>query len=282
MTIQVDDAIEEAAERIGAAERLLIGTAAGLSAESGIPVYRRPGSTAWRNYGAFEALGIKAEDLSCPAAFEEQPELAWGFMEWKRRLIAESEPHAGYAALHAIARRAPASFIQTTNVDGFHLRAGWPAARLHEVHGSLWRLQCLGPCSRAVWEERRVPLLELEPETLRAADWPRCPHSGRCARPHAILFADLDYVGDLPAEEARRAFHASEPDVMLVIGESGVIPTHVHDANTLRRGCGTFVINLNPDPESKGSRAADLQLTVGAKQGLSALWSAIQRRDARA
>lgn len=264
-------ALDEAAARLAGAQRLLIGTAAGMSAESGIPTYRRSGETSWKNYGAFEALGIKAEDLSCPQAFEDEPELAWGFLEWKRRLVAEAEPHEGYAALHAIARAAPESFIQTTNVDGLHLRAGWDPGRLHEIHGSFWRLQCLGPCRREAWEETRVPLADLDPETMRAARWPRCPACGRTARPHAIMFADLDYVGDAPAELARAEFKAAVPDVMLIVGESGVIPTHVFDGRTLKREQGTFLINLNPDASSKGAREADLQLSLGAREGLLAL-----------
>lgn len=271
MRTSANQGLEEAAARISGAERLLIGTAAGMSAESGIPTYRRAGETSWKNYGAFDALGIKAEDLSCPQAFEESPELAWGFMEWKRRLIAEAEPHEGYAALHALAHAAPASFIQTTNVDGLHLRAGWPAERLHEIHGSFWRLQCVGPCSRESWEETRVPLADFDPATMRASRWPRCPKCERTARPHAILFADLDYVGDFPAETARREFKASVPDVMLIVGESGVIPTHVFDGRTLKREHGTFLINLNPDASSKGAREADLQLSLGAREGLLAL-----------
>jgi len=264
-------ALDEAAARLSGAKRLLIGTAAGMSAESGIPTYRRPGETSWKNYGAFDALGIKAEDLSCPQAFEDQPELAWGFLEWKRRLVAEAEPHEGYAALHDLARAVPESFIQTTNVDGFHLRAGWDPERLHEIHGSFWRLQCLGPCRREAWEEPRVPLADLDPETMRAQDWPRCPACGRTARPHAILFADLDYVGDAPAERARAEFKAAIPDVMLIVGESGVIPTHVFDGRTLKREQRTFLINLNPDANSKGAREADLQLSLGAREGLLAL-----------
>lgn len=42
-------ALDEAAARLAGAQRLLIGTAAGMSAESGIPTYRRPGETSWRN-----------------------------------------------------------------------------------------------------------------------------------------------------------------------------------------------------------------------------------------
>ena len=41
---------------------------------------------------------------------------------------------------------------------------------------------------------------------------------------------------------ARRAFHETGPDVVLVIGESGAIPVHAYDARRLRDAHGSFVI----------------------------------------
>lgn len=259
-------AFDVVAARLAGARRLLIGTGAGMSADSGVPTYRAPGQRGWRDYGVTD--GLRPEDLACPQALEERPDQAWALLERRRREAAAAAPHAGYAALHRLAGRVAEAFIQTTNVDGLHLRAGWPAARLHEVHGSLWRLQCSGPCSRRVREEPRVPLCDLDAEGLRATDWPRCPDCGRPARPHALLFADLDYVGDPAAEQARRAFHAAGPDVVLVVGESGVIPTHLHDAATLRREHGSFVVNVNPAPPPTGPLAPDVHLPSSARDAL--------------
>lgn len=132
--------IEVAARRLAAARRLLVGTGAGMSADSGIPTYRVPGQTAWKDYGT--TGGLRAEDLACPQALEDRPGQAWAYLERRRRQMAGAVPHEGYAALHRLAERVASSFVQTTNVDGLHLRAGWPQERLHEVHGSLWRLQC--------------------------------------------------------------------------------------------------------------------------------------------
>ncbi|MCO5167909.1 MAG: iron dicitrate transport regulator FecR [Planctomycetes bacterium] len=270
MDAEIERALQVAAARLAGARRLLVGTGAGMSADSGVPTYRDPGQTGWRGYGIGDD-GLRPEDLACPQALEEMPDRAWGFLEVRRRQVAAATPHEGYAALHRLAGRAAEAFIQTTNVDGLHLRAGWPAARLHEVHGSLWRLQCAGPCSRRAWDEPRVPLCALDDAGLRALDWPRCPDCGRTARPHALLFADLDYVGDPEAERARRAFHAAGPDVALVVGESGVIPTHLHDAATLRREHGTFVVNVNPAAPLRGPTAPDVHLPLAAREGLAVL-----------
>lgn len=259
--------LAEVAERLAGARRLLIGTGAGMSADSGIATYRRVGETGWQAYG--KTSGVDAADLMTPRAFEEEPARAWGFLEVRRRDCAAAAPHAGYAALHAIAARAPEAFVQTTNVDGLHVRAGWTGG-FHEIHGSIWRLQCVGPCSRSYWPDEQVPWCELDPDGL-ARDWPRCPACGRTARPHAILFADLEYTGNLAPEAARRAFHQAGPDVVLVVGESGAIPTHAHDAQTLRRERGACWIEINPDPGARGAKLADLYLPLGAKEALVGL-----------
>ncbi len=104
-----------------------------------------------------------------------------------------------------------------------------------------------------------------------------------------LMFADLDDVGDAQAEAARARFHARGeehrgwpgPDVFLIVGESGVIPTHAHDANLLRRAHGTFVVSLNPDPTSKAARVADVHLGLGALEGLIALEVAAKCDGAR-
>ncbi len=267
--------LDLAAARLSKPERLLIGTGAGMSVDSGIAAYREPGQSAWRDYGS--TGGVRAEDLACPRALEETPALAWGFLERTRRRAASAVPHAGYDALARLAARAGESFLQTTNVDGLHRRAGWPTERLHEVHGSLWRLQCSGPCSRRAWADERVPLCDLDADGDHARSWPRCPSCGRAARPHALLFADLDYVGDPGAEQARRTFHQAGPDVALVVGESGVIPTHSHDAEALRREHGTFVIDVNPDGARRGARVADVHVPLGALDGLQRLLERVER-----
>lgn len=265
--MNVNDKLKAAAMLLNQAQRLLIGTGAGMSADSGVQTYRKPGQTNWQNYGFLDELGLKSSDLCCPQAFEENPEQAWAYFEWMRRRVRQLEPHSGYTRLHEIAARTPSAFIQTTNIDGYHERAGWPTAQLHEVHGSFWRLQ---HCAQ-YWTESRVPLCDFDSEAFRSTRFPKCPLCDQTPRPHILMFADLEYIGHPRAEQARRDFHASAPDVMLVIGESGAIPTHVYDATQLKRQHGTQVIDINPHTDNKAARMADLQIPLGAREALERL-----------
>ena len=173
--------------------RVLALTGAGVSAESGVPTFRGPGGL-WRQY--------RAEDLATPEAFARDPKLVWEWYAWRRETIAGLSPNAAHVALAAMERRLPGFRLATQNVDGLHAAAG--SHRVLELHGSLWRLRCVG-CGR-VAEDRQVPLPELPP---------RCA-CGKLLRPDVIWFGET-----LPqAAVAEAVTAARSADVVLVIGTS--------------------------------------------------------------
>ena len=90
-------------------------TGAGISAESGIPVFRGRGGL-WRDY--------RPEDLATPAAFACDPKLVWEWYDWRRGIIAQAQPNAGHQALAELERRTGNFTLITQNVDGLHDRAG--------------------------------------------------------------------------------------------------------------------------------------------------------------
>jgi len=237
-------AVSEAASRLRAAERVLVLTGAGISAESGVPTFRGPQGL-WRQF--------RPEDLATPEAFAREPRLVWEWYAWRRELIAPLQPNAAHRALAALESRVPSCLLATQNVDGLHAAAG--SRRMVELHGTIWGLRCTG-CGRA-GEDRRLSFPELPP---------RCG-CGAILRPDVVWFGE-----PLPEAAVGAAFEAARrADVVLVVGTSSL----VYPAASLpevARAAGAFVIEVNPErtPLSplahvslRGTAAAHVPALVG-------------------
>jgi NAD-dependent deacetylase len=217
------------------ANRVVVLTGAGISAESGVPTFRGTGGL-WRNYSA--------EDLATPQAFVRDPRLVWEWYNWRRGVIHQAEPNKGHLALAALERQTvgrcaeDGSFtLITQNVDGLHKHAG--STSVLSLHGDIWLVRCTG-CGA---EERNedVPLRELPP---------RCP-CGALLRPGVIWFGE-----PLPRAEWERACQASgHAEVMLVVGTSAVVYPAAGLAE-LARAEGAKLAIINPG-ETPLDSAAD-------------------------
>jgi NAD-dependent SIR2 family protein deacetylase len=256
-----------AARLLAGAQQVVFLTSAGMSADSGIPTFRdRDGY--WRRFPPFAAKGLEAQDLASPWAFRTCLAHAWAFYEWRRRNAAANAPHSGYDVIHRwMASHLADSFIHTTNTDGYHLRAGATAERVREVHGSLWRLQCLRPCSPQFWANEQVPLCDLDEETMEASRFPTCPRCGGVARPHILMFGDPDYVGHREQDLHWQSFAQGPIDLVLLIGSSGAVPTNDMIAARLQAR-GARVVAINPDPTAGGVVRPDLAIVAGAERAL--------------
>jgi NAD-dependent SIR2 family protein deacetylase len=243
------DQIKTAAKILSKARRVLFLTSAGMSADSNIPTFRdRDGY--WRNFPPFREKGLEAQALASPWAFRNVLPHAWAFYEWRRRNAHKNRPHEGYEIINRwMKERFEDSFIHTTNTDGYHLRSGCPPDRVKEVHGSMWRLQCLDVCCDDFWENQSVPLCGLDHASMKASDFPVCANCGAIARPHILMFGDGEYVGHRKQEQNFHAFLQTKIDVALLVGSSGMVPTNDYIALQLRRQ-GAEIININPDPSA--------------------------------
>lgn len=223
--------IVEAARRIAAAERVLVLTGAGVSAESGVPTFRGPEGL-WRQF--------RPEDLATPEAFARDPRLVWEWYAWRRERIAPLLPNAAHRAIAALEARAPSFLLATQNVDRLHQAAG--SRRLVELHGSLWLVRCTACGDER--EDRRVPLPELPP---------RCACGG-LLRPGVVWFGE-----SLPSAAIEAAFAAGQSaDLVLVVGTSSVVYPAAAIAPAARAR-GAYVIEVNPE-ETPLTRAADVAL----------------------
>ena len=130
-------------------------TGASISAESGIPTFRRAAGL-WSEFSP--------EELGTPEVFARDPGLVWEWYDWRRGLIAQADPNAGHSALAALESRIPDATLISQNVDGFHDLA---ESRNPEWHGDIWVLRCTSCGQQEV--NRQVPLPRLPPASFCGA-----------------------------------------------------------------------------------------------------------------
>ncbi len=212
---------ENLIDALRGAEKVVVLTGAGVSAESGVPTFRDAQTGLWTRYDP--------QGLATPEAFRRDPELVWRWYLWRRELVEAAEPNPGHIALAELEARLPGLVLVTQNVDGLHRRAG--SRRVIELHGDLTRTRCVACCQYA-----------RDPIDL-AAGVPRCAACGDQLRPDVVWFGEM-----LPAAaiaEATAAARAS--DVFLSVGTSSLVfPAAALPYEALTGGA--TVIEVNPQP----------------------------------
>jgi NAD-dependent deacetylase len=222
----------ELVERLGAAERVVALTGAGISAESGVPTFRDAQTGLWAKY--------RAEELATPEAFREHPKLVWDWYEWRRTLVARAEPNAGHHALSELEQLVPDFSLLTQNVDRLHQRAG--SRRVIELHGNIFDTLCFDEGTQVLtWaEDGSVP--------------PRCPRCAGLLRPGVVWFGEP--LPEAALASASRA--AAECQLLLSIGTSSLVQPAArlpYEAKAV----GSLIVEINP-AETALSEHADYVL----------------------
>lgn len=247
-------------------------TGAGMSADSGIPTFRDK-SGYWRNFPVFREKGLEPQELASPHSFEVRPQYAWAFYEWRRRNAHSNKPHEGYYVILRLMKEVfDLSFIHTTNTDGYHLRSGVDSDSVYEVHGSMWRLQCMRglACNYFVQENYKVPLCYLDETRMQATNFPYCNFCGSLLRPNILMFGDWNYIENEYQANNYYQFmnNCKNPDVVFLIGSSGAVPTNDYIANQLKF-YGSKIITINPDVQALNVCSPDIFLQGTAKEALT-------------
>lgn len=217
------------ADTLARARHVLVFTGAGVSAESGIATFRDPLTGLWARFDA--------RALATPQAFAAQPDLVWGWYEWRRAQVARAQPNAAHHAIAALARQVPAMTLVTQNVDDLHERAG--SGSVVHLHGSLHAPRCSACGRRAAAAPENAT--EDEPAAGRALAPPACLHCGAPIRPGVVWFGE-----SLPADAWQTALAAAgDCDLFLSIGTSALVhPAAELPLRALR--AGATVAQVNP------------------------------------
>lgn len=185
-------------------DHIFVLTGAGISAESGIPVFQ---GTSWRGRSHYELANIET--------WERDPALVWRYYSDRRAAAGNAQPNAAHKALAEFEkslkkffekRAAPGSFLLCTqNVDGLHEAAG--SKDVVHIHGKLFESRCAADCGRPAVADR---------ESYSVGDLPRC-ECGALLRPNVCWFGEQPYRLD-------RIYQALETcDVFVAIGTSGSV-----------------------------------------------------------
>lgn len=262
-----------AVELLRAAERIVVFTGAGISAESGIETFRDADGF-WNRFPPERFA--RWQGLIQTALLE--PKLLAEFLLAILEPIAVAEPNPGHRAVSELEQHAEVVVV-TQNIDGLHQAAG--SCLVHEVHGTLFDVVSMTAGS-PVQSLTREDLAAIVADIRRSREqgWTGLklmraiqPLFGMDAagmhRPNLVLF------GDAMAEPAwsRALDAAGNCDVLLSVGTSQSVYPAALLPETARAG-GAAVIVV--DPLTSGG---DIWLPIRAGEGLPRLVAAA-RADA--
>ena len=238
--------LETIVKPLRAADRVVVFTGAGVSAESGIPTFRDALTGLWENFDASR--------LATAEAFRADPSLVWGWYEWRRLKVVQAQPNPAHTAIADLAKHVPHLTVITQNVDDLHERAG--SQDVVHLHGSLHSPRCID-CS--------APFLEALPkgsmlEGGLRIDPPHCRTCRGLVRPGVVWFGEM-----LPETQWSAGVAAAEScDLFLSVGTSGVVyPAAELPLRAL--GKGALVVHINPVSFEVSSQELFLNGTAAQK-----------------
>lgn len=235
----LEEEIRRAAEILSRAERGVVFSGAGMSAESGIPTFRDPGGL-WDRFDP--SLVGTAEGIM--SLFAQGGGIIRQLAGELLQTFEKVRPNEGHVALAELERMGIVKSVVTQNVDSLHRDAG--NTRVFEVHGNLYRNRCV-TCGNRFFPSKEEIFRQLKeiaegPGPLSLQDVldrvPKC-ECGGMSRPDVVMFGEAVQVMPESFAEARNC------DVMLVLGTSGVVyPAALVPREA--RGIGAKLIEVNP------------------------------------
>lgn len=225
---QIRKSIKVLAGLIKESKCTVIHTGAGISTSSGIPDFRGP-----KGVWTLENKGLEPE---CNIRFEE------AVPSYTHRALVELEK-AGFV-----------HYVVSQNVDGLHVRSGFPRDRLSELHGNMF-IQICGKCRHEYVMDYVSPTMGLKPTGVKCTNE---KSRGKC---RGILHDSiLDWEDALPDKELEKAdIMAKAATLSITLGTSlQIVPAANLPLPAKKKNNGQLVIvNLQP---TKHDKHADLRI----------------------
>ncbi len=206
-------------------------TGAGISTDSGIPDFRGP-SGVWTRDPAAEKLFTYQAYVSDPAVRRRSWQVRRDHPAWR------AEPNVAHVALASLSRSGIETVVITQNIDGLHQKAGTPAGRVIELHGTMFSVVCVS-CGE------RSPMAGALARIEAGEEDPECRRCGGILKSATVMFGEPLDPGVF--ERAQRA--ASSCDLFLAIGSTLTVEPAASLCRTARRaGAAVVIVNRDPTP----------------------------------
>jgi NAD-dependent deacetylase len=217
----MNKAVFETAYQLIEQSRYLVAiTGAGISAESGIPVFRSPDGL-WSRYDSEIHAGIHG--------FQADPERSWRFFLTLFEILVGSRPNTAHVSLAEMEKIGKLKYTITQNIDGLHQAAG--QQKVIEIHGNMRNLVCMR-CKRK-WNSKGM--------IFDTKDLPPVCECSGVLKPDAVLFGE-----SIPPESYFSALEQiRSADVIMLAGTSGLVhPVNEFPEIAIRHGAR--IIEINP------------------------------------
>ncbi|MEU9247351.1 Sir2 family NAD-dependent protein deacetylase [Streptomyces sp. NPDC048385] len=211
--------------------RLVVFSGAGISTDSGIQDFRGP-SGVW-------TLNPGMQTRHTYQAFMADPELRVSY--WKSRFehsVWDAEPNAGHLAVAELAHSGVDTVVVTQNTDGLHQRAGTPADRVVELHGTMRTTLCVA-CGH------RSPTTDVLARIEAGEATPPCTECGGIQKTASTMFGQT-----MSPEVFVRAEDAvTSCDLVLAVGTTLTVePAGSLCASAVHAGATLVIVNYGPTP----------------------------------
>ena len=225
----MDDLIEQGAQMINEAQKILVFSGAGLSTESGIPDFRSPGGL-WEKYDPSDFYYQKIlSDERARTKYWEMIKDVYGILQ-------KAEPNDAHKAIKTLEDKGKLLGVVTQNIDGLHHDAGNSADKIIEIHGTVATISCLS-CGKQSSKKEIIKRLD-SGETV-----PYCNDCSGILKPDSISFGQA-----MPEHAMSQAItHARDCELCIVLGSSLMVyPAASIPEIAIQGQAKVMVINREP------------------------------------
>lgn len=222
---------EKAVAHLIAQARRVVGfTGAGISTESGIPDFRSPGGL-WSKYDPNDATYDRF------LRYEDVRERYWQRHSEMYEIVKKARPNPAHLIFFRLQELGKLVGVITQNIDGLHHKAGVPAAKIAELHGSALAVTCV-QCGRK--EDR-------ESVHRRVKGGEKAP---KCACGGPLKPATISFGQSLsPQVLALAKSWVEEADLMICMGSSLLVqPAASFPYLAKELGAKVILVNDQPTP----------------------------------